>query len=70
LRSKSEIEFEDYLAGIGKTSEIVKKQRMLRRPSLEAIFYKVGKNNRFKRDRLIKTVVLDYCYSQCEVMGE
>ena len=40
---------------------------MLRRPSLETIFYKVSKNSRIKRDRLIKTAVLDYCYSRCEV---
>ncbi len=60
-------EFEDYLAGIGKTPEVIKNQRMLKRPSLEVIFSNVLKNNRLKRNRLIKTAVYDFCYSQREV---
>ena len=46
-------EFEDYLAGIWNTPEVIKDQRMLKRPLLKAIFYKVGKKNKIKRNRLI-----------------
>ncbi len=60
-------EFEDYLVGLGGIPEIIKDQRMMNRPSLEDIFSKVSKKNRLKRDKLIKTAVLEYCYSQREV---